>query len=80
MFWYWKIRIYNSQEHYVTTWVATARKLGDIDLIQDSYLIMTGCKMSIEGMSDQRPGTEHNPWGELTSLPQAYNMLWKPCT
>ena len=68
--WYWKVRLYNTKGQYGHACVVTERVLGDIDLIQDFYKELTGCKMLLEGMSEA-------PFS--CSYPEVvFNLLWAP--
>lgn len=69
MFWYWKVRIHDTNGHCWHGQVATGRDLEEIDALQDAYYALTGCKMLLEGMSereDENTGT----------LQEAFAGLW----
>jgi hypothetical protein len=69
MKWYWKVRIYNTSGQYAHACVETERDLAHIDLIQDTYKVMTNCKMLLEGMSEE--------WFEgVGHLQNAFFILW----
>lgn len=55
MHWFWQVRIHNDNGDYCTIFVKTGRNLDEINAIQDFYLEMTGCRMLLEGMSEQEP-------------------------
>jgi hypothetical protein len=54
MQWFWKVRIYSPKGDYSIVEVITTRDLHQIDLMQDFYSTLTGCKMLLEGMSEYR--------------------------
>lgn len=70
MNWFWKVRIYNSADTYWYGQVKTTRDLCEIDAIQDFYKTLTGCKMLIEGMSE-------NPFKEAYEISDAFANLWR---
>lgn len=53
MKWYWKVRCYVHNGGYHIRQIATDRNLLEIDIIQDFYKTFTGCKMLLEGMSEE---------------------------
>lgn len=53
MKWYWKVRCYRPQGDYYICELETERRLEQIDVIQDFYLAFTGCRMILEGMSEE---------------------------
>jgi hypothetical protein len=70
MKWYWKVRLYHPTHRYVTTWIGTDRVLNDIGVIQDFYLNLTGCKMLLLGMQEEKP------LGPGASLNEMFKTLW----
>ena len=70
MKWYWRARIYNSIDHYATIWIATNRVLHEIDTIQDFYRALTGCKMLLEAMSEEKPQAYEE------ELVQRFKIIW----
>lgn len=77
MNWYWRVRIYNKQGQYWHGQIITDRNLREIDSYQDFYAMLTGCKMLLEGMSEQEDpnvgGIQdafHGLWG--TALPSPH--------
>jgi hypothetical protein len=71
MNWYWRVRIHDKDGNYWHAQITTSRNLREIDAIQEFYAILTGCKMLIEGMSEQ-------PDENLGCIQDAFNGLWKP--
>lgn len=71
MNWYWKVRIYNTQGQYGVGWLKTGRDLREIDTIQDAYFTLTGCKMLLEGMSEE---PMNSPL--LTPIDNAFAIIW----
>jgi len=70
MHWYWKVKIYNKDGNYWHGQICTGRDLKEIDGIQDTYYILTGCKMLLEGMSERE-----DP--DVGSIQDAFASLWK---
>jgi hypothetical protein len=68
MKWFWKVRIYRPDGHYYMVEVETVRDLLQIDIMQDFYKTMTGCKMLLEGMSETTFG--------LDSIRFGFEGLW----
>ena len=68
MKWYWKVRLCKPSGHYWHAQVETEQELREIEIIQDFYLVLTGGKMLLEGMSD-KPYT-------LASPQEAFEGLW----
>lgn len=71
MKWYWRVRIYNQKGDYWHGQVVTGRDSQEIDIIQDFYRTLTGCKMLLEGMSEQ-------PFENVCSIQVAFEGLWRP--
>lgn len=70
MKWHWKVRIYNTRGSYGIGQIALDRKLELIDsLHQDAYEAMTGCRMLLEGMSEQ-------PYDGVCELSTAFAAIW----
>jgi hypothetical protein len=69
MHWYWRVRIYNKAGHYWHGQIITGRNLREIDGIQDFYAVLTGCKMLLEGMSEQEDPN-------LGNIQDAFMGLW----
>jgi hypothetical protein len=69
MKWYWKVRIYRPDGRYVQCEVVTPQELCHIDKWQDYYLELTGCKMLLEGMSEQS-------WAGLPTITNGFSKLW----
>lgn len=69
MKWHWKVRLYRDDGNYYFANVETARELVEIDVIQDFYKAMTGCKMLLEGMSE-------TPF-ECASIADAFSACWR---
>jgi hypothetical protein len=69
MNWYWHVRIYNKAGQYWRGEIVTGRNLREIDGIQDFYLALTGCKLLLEGMSEQ-------PNPNVASIEEAFLGLW----
>ena len=67
--WYWHVRIYNKKGDYWRGQIVTGRNLSEIDGIQDFYATLTGCKMLLEGMSEQE---DPNVGG----IQDAFKALW----
>lgn len=70
MKWHWKIRIYNNKGHYCIGQIATDCNLDLIDNIQDFYEGMTGCRMILEGMSEQ-------PYDGVSELSHVFHCIWQ---
>jgi hypothetical protein len=56
MNWFWRVRIYNRAGDYWHGEIVTSRDLREIDIIQDFYKTLTGCKMLLEGMRETADG------------------------
>lgn len=69
MNWYWKVRIYDRNGRYWFGQIKTARELREIDTIQSFYQALTGGRMLIDGMSDQRDTN-------LADINDAFIGLW----
>lgn len=69
MHWYWHVRIYNKAGRYWHAQITTGRDLKEIDGIQDFYWTLTGCKMLLEGMSEQENSN-------LSGIQDAFAKLW----
>lgn len=70
MHWYWKVRIYNTAGDYAIVQIATPSSLRHIDIIEDFYKELTGCKMLFEGMSQQ-------PYDNMLPLKEGFDIIWK---
>lgn len=71
MKWYWTVRIYRSDGQYANAVVETDRVLNDIDVVQEFYLKLTGCKMLLEGMNTAPPANQ------ILTLNEAFQHLWE---
>jgi len=69
MNWYWRVRIYNKAGQYWHGQIITGRNLKEIDGIQDFYGVLTGCRMLLEGMSEQEDPN-------LGNIQDAFMGLW----
>lgn len=69
MNWYWKVRIYRRDSQYYICQIKTARTLIEIDIIQDFYEEATGCKMLLEGMSEE-------PFKHIYTISEAFRACW----
>jgi hypothetical protein len=69
MKWYWKVRIYNTEDNYWTCEIETEQNLDEILTICNFYLDMTSCKMLLEGMAATSYG--------ISSLNDAFKGLWR---
>jgi hypothetical protein len=72
MKWYWKVRIYDARGHYWPAEIATNRTLQEIDDFQDFYKMLTGCKMLLEGMSEEPSDAA------IATIQEAFEGLWMP--
>lgn len=70
MNWYWKVRVYNTNGFYGTSQIKTGRNLEEINVIQDFYKELTGCKMLLEGMSEI-------PYENISYTKDIFQMIWK---
>ena len=73
MNWFWRVRIYNSDDHYWRCQIETKNDLREIACIQEFYWKLTGCKMVLEGMSEKANS-------ELATAHGAFAGLWKKGT
>jgi nitric oxide reductase large subunit len=74
MKWYWKVRIYdNMSGNYAIGQLVTGRDTREIDHIMDFYRALTGGKMLLEGMSE-------NKFEDIRSIEAAFTSLWIPFT
>lgn len=73
MHWYWKVRLYNLDGNYAHAVVRTERNTQHIDTIQAFYITMTGCKMLLEGMTDNK-----DLYIGVTDIHDAFKTLWRP--
>lgn len=69
MNWYWHVRIFNKEGKYWHGQIITDRNLREIEGYQDFYAMLTGCKMLIEGMSEQ-------PNDNIGTIHEAFHGLW----
>lgn len=70
MKWYWKVRLYSPTGNYNTACAKTQPTLCEIAVVQSVYETLTGCKMVIEGMSEE-------PY-DAPTLKDAFAATWTP--
>jgi hypothetical protein len=73
MKWYWKVRLYRPNGGYWYAQVITGENLEEINIIQDFYNDLTGCRMLLEGMSK-------NSHEDIPSLEKAFYALYPKLT
>jgi hypothetical protein len=69
MKWYWRVRIYNKEGDYRFAQIVTERDLKIVDLLQDFYFLLTGCKMLLEGMKEEE-------FKDIPTLKASFENLW----